>query len=148
VRAVEESDSAAWVEHMREPTAAVPHRPPTGFCGDFIREHQEEILVCWESRVRTLPAARKLDHATLLDHIPHVLHLVAAISDRLCVGGRPPSDAEVVESAGSAPTPMSLHAAACRGIQFATRPPTARVNHRGAILGAMGVLAADKRCQG
>jgi PAS domain S-box-containing protein len=46
-------------------------------CASLLREHKDDILTCWEARVKILPAARKLGRGELVNDIPHVLDRIA-----------------------------------------------------------------------
>ncbi len=46
-------------------------------CASLIRDHQGDIVACWEQRVKVVPAARKLDHDELVNHLPMVLERIA-----------------------------------------------------------------------
>ena len=49
---------------------------------DFIRERKEQIVSDWESRIRRLKPAERLERPVLLDHIPNFLDdLCEYISD-------------------------------------------------------------------
>jgi len=47
-------------------------------CAALIRDHRNEILACWEERVRILPVARKLGHTELVNHVPELLDRIAS----------------------------------------------------------------------
>lgn len=52
----------------------------------FLRQERPQILAMWEQRVRSLPAARHLSRAELLDHLPHLLDHIAGMVDDLETG--------------------------------------------------------------
>jgi PAS domain S-box-containing protein len=58
----------------------------------FVRAFHDEIIAAWRHAVRTLPGARDLSAATLLDHVPELLDEIADIADKIAAGAHDPLD--------------------------------------------------------
>jgi signal transduction histidine kinase len=55
----------------------------------FIRMHQDEIIACWEERVRALPATRELERAMLVEPIADVLSRIADATEAVLANAPP-----------------------------------------------------------
>ena len=55
----------------------------TGACRVFLREHEHEIVACWERLVRTWPGARQLDRQRLPERGPELLAAIGEVADGL-----------------------------------------------------------------
>jgi signal transduction histidine kinase len=55
---------------------------------DFLRNRQEEIIVDWTQRMRTLSPARHLSVSAIVDHLPRILARVATFVESLYAGAQ------------------------------------------------------------
>ena len=62
---------------------------PTRHLGDFLRQHQADILAAWEDCVRQLPPAERLPTPILRDHLPVIIDRLASVAMRMEAGGQP-----------------------------------------------------------
>ncbi len=76
----------------------VGRRASSSFGSRFIRVHRDDILSLWERATRTMPIARTLDRAALINDLPHLLDRVAELGDELDPGGARPLYEEASES--------------------------------------------------
>src|SRR5690348_9027443 len=72
---------------------AVPlHQRFVSTLASFLREHRDEIVRVWLSRVEQLPSAHGIAPSNLRDHMPAILDRLADAIDRRDYGPRPFED--------------------------------------------------------
>ncbi|MDB4963911.1 MAG: hypothetical protein JWP01_3910 [Myxococcales bacterium] len=79
------------------PVAADASQANAELCASLIREHANDIIACWEQRVRVLASARKLPTAELLNHIPDVLARIAGFVEELGARRISPSQVQALQ---------------------------------------------------
>ncbi|MDB4959603.1 MAG: hypothetical protein JWO36_7172 [Myxococcales bacterium] len=84
-----EHRASAAEEDSRDEDTVQSHRSESS---KFIDAHRADILAGWETAFRTMPIARELDRAALMDHVPDVLEEIANVTDEISLGGTPRAD--------------------------------------------------------